>query len=406
MRQYAPLALAVLILLSGCGGLPGGGSTATPSTATAPETPTSESTPTTTTTPTTTDTTTTESTPTATTTATTTTTTTATPTDESVTDDFAAGVSSSGIENVTALLDAHRQTLLSEGFAVTSNITQPGRNATLSARYTPNGTRVHLTRVTSIGSTPSTTTAWLNDTVELIRTSQGNETRYRYMSVQAPESYVASTTGMRTLEQLLVDGNYSVVRTNDTRAVFVATAFDNATRNDFTAERVRLAVSSDGYIRSANVTGHVSTNASITMQYNVTRVGVTSLDRPVWTETAPEPFDGRPVVEFENCTRPYVNLTVSGNDTLSAGTQVTLAVDDQPQTATLSEDLAPDESQYVYRTRNGTLAVSTEIPPFDDRGALPNETQVQVVTDDHLLVLQGSFGFSCGSASSDDGESS
>lgn len=289
MTRHATVALlAVLLALAGCGGPADPGPTASPgvtTAATASPTPSPTST----------------ATPTASPASTRTATATAGPLSGH---DPPPGVSPRGIRDVDALLSAHTAALRETGFASDSaGEATVVRNGVLlnvdgvgATRVTAGMAQYRYRNATTVGPFRRETRAWGNETLELRRTNDLGKVGYSRHEPRPAETL----TGRWLLASHLRAGNYTVAGVEQGPdgpvVVLRATAVDdvesarralppeatNVTGFDATA-RVDLR----GRVRALEVAmGYVirGRNATLSLSYELARVGNVTVVRPDWAE--------------------------------------------------------------------------------------------------------------------------
>lgn len=272
MRRPALLAVALLVVLAGCTGTtPPGESpeTTQPTTAAA--------------------------------------TTTATPT--TTAEPLAPGVTAAGVENASALVDAHVAALNASGYATRVRVAVAvrfgesngtfGSETDTAVRATPGMATAsrRMTHVERDGSHARTSTheTWSNGTVGLLRVAQGDRTAYERLDPAGPGGTAERRQRLAhavTLQDFLARGDYEVAATtmasDSTRLTLVAEgpADDAGNVTDFSATAV---VDGDGRIHRLNATAtgpagdHEQTT---TVEYRLVEVGVERVERPAWVDEA------------------------------------------------------------------------------------------------------------------------
>lgn len=283
------IALATLLVLSGCSG---GADSGTPTTGATP-TPTTGATPTAT--PGT------------------------TPSVSASSEQVPPGVTANGIENSTALVSAHRRTLVETGFVAviqrTSRIERGGRTRqfrSVRRHSTESGlSRFYLQARSQTPRGTVETASWGNESVLLLRTRQRNRTRYSSkprQSFNATEVLTASNIVRRAARM----GTYTVSRTeqrNGTTMVRLdATAFAGAADirplrgANVTSFEATMMVDSRGVVRALAVRINASTargKIQLYTAYRITKQGDVRVPRPSWlaeamrNDTATSPTDQR-----------------------------------------------------------------------------------------------------------------
>jgi hypothetical protein len=127
------------------------------------------------------------------------------------------------------------------------------------------------------------------------------------------------------------------------------------------------------------------------------------VDRPAWGADAPRIVSAKLSFDFNNCTRTYLTLDHEEGDTLPAGSVVEVTVNGTDYRTALDTRVPQNGSRHLYLTPDGEFRSATERPATENVADIGNEVSVRVLTDEGLLVTQGSMGFGCESASAESG---
>jgi hypothetical protein len=326
---------------------------------------------------------------------------------------IAPGVTGGGIENVSALLDAHSSGLYQRGFALTTDRTVTIENRTYATErrivVASNARRLRSHTTSNRSGERTTARSWVDTTMErlLTRVDSGGETGYRIPPIGAVgersrEGYATYLVQTNRIERLLRGGEFEVTgvtERNGTRLyALVATNF--STSEYYDDREVHLYVSAEGTIHVLKATGETAGEDRFAYGYNLSRLGVETVDRPDWVARAPAPVDTRPTLGFENCTAPYLVLENPGPDELPAGSVVSVTSNGTEYRLTLDTGLAADERRALYLAPSGELRTAALGSVPGDRRPLPREAQFTVSTGEGMLLTDGGMGFGCESAGS------
>jgi hypothetical protein len=318
-----------------------------------------------------------------------------------VTTEYPDGLSLYGVTSETALVAAHEEAIVAEGYAITATRSNSGgislnetkqswlseeRDTYLSTVETANSTRaiyvdesLMYTRETDVD---------LNETTPGYEESSRTLYSTRLIGQQKAVSTVQSTAGVHsdilyaalgagkfeprqvTRENGVVVFTYELVAIDRTA---LETPFQHVTDSDG-----RLVVDEFGVIRGLTMTvggqaGRGTSTAELT--YNIGEP--TSPQTPDWTdeavEVAPPVSDGKLdllVTSQPSNTLSFYNI---GTKMLPAGTEVQVDLGDLDLYGTLSSSLTPSEPAYFIPTQNRGL-VETDGPQGDEQLSSLNVT--------------------------------
>lgn len=345
-ETLAPLVVCLLVVLAGCGGVLGGSPTESPSgTDTTPGDGT--------------------------------TTTTMTPGDvnESA---LPPGVTADGIENVSALLAAHTESLRSSGFIASATSEQVLKGQMQQSQRTELHTRATAgfrdVRTTANVTNPrgaQNSTYWGNASQLVRRVQQGNQTQFT--PVPASVNNTAFVTLASNYRGFLGIGDYQVSNVNQsgegTRVRLVATSVGNGT-GAITPENVsafesRVVLDGDGTIRSISLDMNVSAGArtvEYTLQGSVEYVGQVSVEKPSWAEEA---FAQTTQAELSATVEDgVVALTNHGPEALTSQAQVLTnyaSGERRPSQVAFNGTIPAGETRY-FAVQDGNVTLVAEPP--------------------------------------------
>lgn len=323
--------------------------------------------------------------------------------------ELAPGLTADGVENATALVEAHTAALSERGFELDVERRRVDANGTSGATYrstaTPGFERFHQTATGLDPGSRAIHRSWLDASMDrmLVRVDEDNETSYRIPPVgpvgdDAARKYLLDRHVHRGwLVDLLRAGDFAVsaVRENGEVRRYRLVDADGATAEAVEFEEIHLTVDPDGVVLTLKATGEFRDGDSFTYGYRLVRLGVAELDPPEWVADAPEIVDARPTVGFENCTRPYLEVENPGPDAIPSGSTVTVGFDTATYTADLGSPLRPGEARAISLTAAGSLAVTGPEAVPSNRSAMPNEAEFTVTTAEGMVLSRGGMGFGC-----------
>lgn len=244
------------------------------------------------------------------------------------------GVSGNGVENATALLEAHVAALNDTGyaFAIVSNGSTTRGDRTVRSNSTTNGTvaanasrfLVHSRsdRTSGDGSRASAADVWGNESVVLYRIQESDRNRYQRLNrstgFATATDYGSQFSGATLIRSALQTGDFTVESVerggNGTLTTLVATEYvrpegdrgGNATAGsaatatttaggastggpDVTTYDVRMVVDDEGRVRELDLNIAAEgdrTSESVRYRYELTQIGGVAVSQPDWTGDA------------------------------------------------------------------------------------------------------------------------
>lgn len=320
-------------------------------------------------------------------------------------DGYPPGVSADGVENATALLYAHTDAVRRSGYAfigrTTKNVTHiadddslaTNKSTTWNGQVTRNVTRVR-TRVWH-GATRKyderavSTELWFDESSghRLLRTSKGDGTVAFDVTedVDGLETAAVSSWTTDTLD-LLGEGDYDLTRryVEDGRTLVVleSDAPGSTTHDAFSA---RLVVDLAGRVHEfdARATGANEDHSwTETATYELTDLGVASVPKPEWHDTALSTPEANIVYTARE---RHLELEYARGDVLPPGTTVVVSHDDETTRVALDRELGPGDTLYVTDPADRGPVVSFD-RPADDLPPMRGEYRVKVLGPDGYAV--------------------
>lgn len=365
-RLVLALSLAALVVLAGCGGNGGATTTDAPT-----ETTTADGT-------------------------------TVGPDGQLAASDLPAGLSPDGINNGTALVEAHEAALAESGakstFAVRVRSGAGNQTSLVTQTRGADGSLLLEQRVDA-GFVTQRVDLYANETTTFQRTNASAGVGY---SVFDRGDYVNRAENTRQLPTYLDATNFTVEgvaeRDGETVVRLRATEISNRSalrlRDSIAVENFSgtAVVDLDGRIHSLELNYDLSSGGQAidqTVTYDLETVGVETVERPDWTATATEEATIADVT-FDSA-GGVVTVTNEGGDAIPAGTRIGVVsrADGESFAATLESELAPGETAYVYRNdtsaRQGTVVVGSA--PTGVGTGLSGEVIVTVSSSDGLEIV-------------------
>ncbi|WP_232700964.1 DUF7537 family lipoprotein [Halobacterium wangiae] len=305
-------------------------------------------------------------------------------------DGFPPGVTADGVENATALLDAHSSVLADPGYtfrvAVASDRTE---NGSYTGRTKGDEFRLNAEFGRDDGTLAVDT--WANDSVVLTRVAHGDETQFdqRERHDGAAEPWTAQ------LERVLAAGDFEVTDryVEDGRTVLALDANRTRPTHDgaYQSYRAHAVVDLDGRVHELNTTTEAESESGSwtrALDFELTTVGVDSVERPEWGDSAAATLDAS--VELDS-TDELIELEHQAGEPLPAGTTVELTHDGETHTLTFEESLDVGERAYVAYPADGSAPVLSLEEPSGNFERIEGSYEVSVTGPDGASILNAAF---------------
>jgi hypothetical protein len=269
-----------------------------------------------------------------------------------------------------SLVNAHYASLAGESYRVDTYQNSTGLlslERTGTQRVAADGTRIiEYDTVTSNGN--STTNAFVNGS--WIVTENTNETRTVHSAYRTDQT-AANVNNSQSLVEYVRLGNYSVNRTftvdGETRIEYVASGpADVQGAGAIETFEGRIVVSTDGRIHSLTVNATQQADygtARSHYEYRLTAVGDVDASTPAWVADA---MQAATVADLEyRYNGSVIAIEHTGGDAIEAGTQIVL----QPTEGrgvgygSLAEDFEPGETIYITGGDGRQLDITKGSPP-------------------------------------------
>lgn len=316
---------------------------------------------------------------------------------------FAPGVTRAGITNPVALLRAHQESLLSEGFVINETVTST-YNGSLSNRLvvrTTVGSNGELayqngtsTGYDAEGEQAITANAmWLNTTTMVSRHTESGAVTYRIRPRLYPPESLVWFGGLQRDIQFGAD-EYEVTnveRRDGTRFVTLEASIDRVGGDGVPDTTGRLLVDGNGVIRAAETSVTYSEGVRYNTTYTVVALGQSAPERPEWVATVPPSAAldvGLDVFSFEPT---HVELVHTYGDAVPAGSFVTVVSNGTRYETTLPSAFG-DGERYLWVAGNGTLRATAESPTAPAATTLGQEVTVMVRAPDGAELFSTSIG--------------
>lgn len=330
------------------------------------------------------------------------------------------GVSADGVENASALVDGHRDSLSEVGGTYVLTAAYGTANGSLSIGQSTVGLvapglspfRVRTTGEYAFGNESATYTVdqWANDTVLLTRNADNETVRFdkQFLATtprpddpfndSIPRRFVEEhAIGTNFLRATLHLGNFSVVSSPGANlTVLRATELNESIREDglnATDFDATLTVTEDGLVRSFNTSvafGLGDEQFDYAFGFELLATGGEPIE-PAWTDRAMN----RTVATLDmDSNDSHFTLTNRGPDPLPPGTTVSVTHRRITANVTLTEPLGVGETAYIYYPAGGGPPQLALDPPARNATVDLVGTYEFVVRDPTgEAMLFASFGF-------------
>jgi hypothetical protein len=215
--------------------------------------------------------------------------------------DLPPGVNESGIENTTALLQAHQAALVESGFetVVRRNGTGVQANRTVAFDQSQRvvaaaGAETYRSRVV-LGGQRTAYNFWSNGSTALVRAQVGNRTRYQRSSGRP----TTRLTSVGLLGTTVAAGNYTLTAVNgsgderritlQTRTLTNASLLLPANATNVSGYESTLVLDGEGRLRSLEAVANYTIGereARYELRYVLQQAGDVAVERPSWVGTA------------------------------------------------------------------------------------------------------------------------
>lgn len=323
-------------------------------------------------------------------------------TDDQDAETLAPGVTTDGVDDPDALLDAHGGHLVANGFELAYSSTsvfderddlglgydlavEPDAERALATIDGPNEGGEYVT--------------WGNETLTASKIPTDEGAQYDVSNGSLADQDPVGLTLGAELQRLFANGEFAVESTEErdgrTYVTLVATEFDEG---DGEAE---IVLDDRGVVHEAAATTTDSSGETI-LEYEITAVGGVTVDRPAWVDDVPEDAALDVSVSFRTESGEYHTLTNRGEDAVPAGSTIEVVIDEE-ETATLEleEPLQSGERVFLYATDEGYVLTREGVDQADRIESDANSASITVVSDEGTVLYQISVGW--GSDSATDG---
>ena len=344
------------------------------------------------------------------------------------------GVTDDGVENASALVLAHVETVNKSGFVYETRSTQNVSSLGIEARSAAVGVvgagfspfRVHSSGAATIGNCTVEYSAsqWGNDSLTLSRFQIGDWTQYqrehsnrtanvseRVEISSTPEQLDdAGTSQGALLAAVLYASNFTVVATDTVGSHTLTTLRAAGLKNSINARlgsvnvtnyEVTLTVDERGLMRALTVDATVERGVHRlhhTQEFEALALGVTEPLRPSWTQDALDFVDAS---VFAGPERSYFEIAHSGGDPVPENSTIEIIHGGRADTLALDEELLPGEAVYVYYPENESSPVISSDPPAADTAqVLDGEYDVNVRTPSDQVIMAATYGINNGTVTS------
>ncbi|MFB6110952.1 MAG: hypothetical protein ABEJ35_00285 [Halobacteriaceae archaeon] len=327
------------------------------------------------------------------------------------------GVTNSGIANSTALTNAHEAGLSTDGFtasyeiSVTLSSSQGTRTQALTQtiRATSGLTRFFVNSTTTQGSQTVSSEYWGNETLALVRNEIGGQTQYQTL----PDSINRSSrfTLASSLGQLLQIADYSVTgrETVDGQTLVTLTAdsvnssLGSGQGGVINAENVSnvsstAVITTDGIIQEFTLSFNATTangEASYQISFEVTGQGGVSVSRPAWVGQA---LSNVTITDLQaTLENRVIAISHNGGDPVPEGSLIILQLNGTVYQGQIQSSISPGQTVYLQLNRSaGTVTV---VPAADQGTQISGTANLVIYTQDQQTLLSATLNASTSDSS-------
>ncbi|WP_232687398.1 hypothetical protein [Halobacterium zhouii] len=314
---------------------------------------------------------------------------------------FPPGVSAQGVENATKLANAHEAALAETGYAYEYELTEfqtpkapnvvDATNETIRRRARLTATAVNETTFWA-NEYNTTTLKWHNQSRGARRiTGPYGHAYYTDWQVEPDNGNprIESNWPLDYAHAYNFTVSERVVR--DSRMLLVLTADRNRVEQDRTTTfDARLVVDLSGRVHHYEYRRHVASeveNTTETLTYELTEIGVESVQRPEWASKARNAVDAFVGVD-ESQDGEHVVVKNEEGESLPVGSTVELTYAGKTHAFTLNQTLAADEQVFFSFPENGSDPLLAYEDGWRDYPKLDATYRVQVWGPDGIPVLR------------------
>jgi hypothetical protein len=324
---------------------------------------------------------------------------TATPDSTDVSPEQVPGVTNGTLSNDSALVEANRNAVTTDGAIVRVNQSSDGR--TIDARFVvgANVSTYRLSGTVAASDGPSTTIdQWSNETTQFVRTSAEGETNYRVLDGHDDRPALLSSVGT-----FLSAGNFEVANETAGEGTVVLTADDVSAASGAMADADsfdgRLVVTESGRIRNLSVTA-TRDGETVTYSYELRQAGVDSAPKPDWIDDVPPGASVQAQLSVGVEDESYLALEHAAGDAVPSGTTVRVESNGTTDTVRLASSLSPGDTRYLYvDAASGELRVAADRPEDGAVSPVTSPVSVRIVTEGGAVLHSSSMAWDSETAS-------
>jgi hypothetical protein len=315
-----------------------------------------------------------------------------------VSPDDVPGVTNGTVSKATALVEANRQAVRTQGAILLIN--QSSGEMDIDARLVV-GAGFSTSRLAASGTLrddrSTAVDRWSNETTRFVRTTSDEETTYR-----ALEGRAAHLSSLGSVREFLSTGDFAVEEITDQgQVVLVADSASPADRSISDPDRFdgRVVVAESGRLQTLSVTLRRD-GETVSYRYRLHQAGVEAAAKPDWIADVPPGASVQARLSFDVENDSYLALDHAGGDDVPSETAVRVESNGTTGTVGLSESLSAGETRYLYlEAASGELAVSADRPAQRDVSPVTSPVSVRVVTDGGAVLHSASMGWGSATAS-------
>lgn len=316
------------------------------------------------------------------------------------------GVTNGTLSNASALVDANRNAVTTDGAILQVNQSSEQMNIDARLAVGANFSTYSLSGSGTVGEDRATAIdQWSNETTQFVRTAAAGETNYRVL-----DGYDDRLTILSATEEFLSAGNFEVA--NETAAdgmvVLTADSASEASTSMADPEQFdgRLVVSEAGQIQNLSVT-LTRDGKSVFYSYELRQAGVERVPKPDWIQDVPPGATVQAQLSIYVENDSYLRLEHGGGDVVPSGTTVRVESNGTTDTVSVDGSLSAGETRYLhFDAASQDLRVSTDRPEERSVSPVTSPVSVRVVTDGGSVLHSSSMGWGSEMASETGADSS
>jgi hypothetical protein len=308
------------------------------------------------------------------------------------------GVTNGTLSDASALVDANRNAVTTEGAILQVNQSSSQMNIDARLSVGANFSTYSLSGSGTVGADQFTTIdQWSNKTTQFVRTSSDEQTNYRVL-----DGHDDRLTVLSSMREFISAGNFEVANetAGDGMVVLTADSASAASSSMADLERFdgRLVVDESGQIQNFSVT-LTRQGEQVSYSYELRQAGVESVSRPGWVEDVPPgaTVQAQLSVDVENDS--YLTLEHSRGDEVPSATTVRVESNGTTDTVSLDSSLSAGDTRYVYFDASSQeLRATVDRPDASAVSPVTSPVSVRIATDGGAVLHSGSMAWDSATA--------